>query len=160
MKVNKILGALALSLAAFGANAATVGTYNLGSGAVQFQFGGAATTDAVDTFVFNATPGVYNVVVSLAGIFTDIDWANTTLNGNKGSVIASGSGFDFGTVAVTNSTPPFTLNIAHTTSSSLANYAGSITAVAAAVPEPESYAMFMAGLGIMGAVARRRRQRG
>lgn len=35
-----------------------------------------------------------------------------------------------------------------------ASYAGSI--VAAAVPEPETYAMLLAGLGLMGAVARRR----
>ena len=33
-----------------------------------------------------------------------------------------------------------------------------ITAQVAAVPEPETYAMLMAGLGLMGAVARRRRQ--
>jgi hypothetical protein len=32
------------------------------------------------------------------------------------------------------------------------------TANVVAVPEPETYAMFMAGLGIMGAVARRRKQ--
>jgi hypothetical protein len=30
----------------------------------------------------------------------------------------------------------------------------------AAVPEPETYAMFLAGLGLMGAIARRRRQAG
>jgi hypothetical protein len=34
----------------------------------------------------------------------------------------------------------------------------SITAVAAPVPEPETYAMMMAGLGMMGFIARRRRK--
>lgn len=34
----------------------------------------------------------------------------------------------------------------------------SFTVVAAPVPEPETYAMFLAGLGVIGAVARRRRQ--
>lgn len=35
---------------------------------------------------------------------------------------------------------------------------GDITAVAAPVPEPETYAMMLAGLGLIGFVARRRRQ--
>ena len=36
------------------------------------------------------------------------------------------------------------------------SYSGSISVLAAPVPEPESYAMFLAGLGIMGAIAARR----
>ncbi|HNH34930.1 MAG TPA: FxDxF family PEP-CTERM protein [Rhodocyclaceae bacterium] len=42
------------------------------------------------------------------------------------------------------------------------SYGGSLDQVAltAAVPEPETYAMMLAGLGLMGAVARRRRQQG
>jgi hypothetical protein len=35
----------------------------------------------------------------------------------------------------------------------------SLTRMAAPVPEPESYAMLLAGLGLMGAIARRRQQR-
>ncbi|MBP6505549.1 MAG: PEP-CTERM sorting domain-containing protein [Rhodoferax sp.] len=35
---------------------------------------------------------------------------------------------------------------------------GSPGAIAAAVPEPETYAMLLAGLALVGAVARRRRQ--
>jgi hypothetical protein len=35
----------------------------------------------------------------------------------------------------------------------------SFTAIAAAVPEPESYAMFLAGLGLMAVIARRRNRR-
>jgi hypothetical protein len=35
----------------------------------------------------------------------------------------------------------------------------SVTRMAAPVPEPESYAMLLAGLGLMGAIARRRQQR-
>ncbi|MBL8488741.1 MAG: FxDxF family PEP-CTERM protein [Rhodocyclaceae bacterium] len=42
------------------------------------------------------------------------------------------------------------------------SYGGSLDSVAltVAVPEPETYAMMLAGLGLMGAVARRRRQQG
>ncbi len=39
---------------------------------------------------------------------------------------------------------------------SMGGYPTSLT-ITAAVPEPESYAMFLAGLGLMGAIARRRR---
>ena len=35
-------------------------------------------------------------------------------------------------------------------------YQGSITILAAPIPEPESYAMFLAGLGLMGVIVRRR----
>ncbi|MBI5789952.1 MAG: PEP-CTERM sorting domain-containing protein [Rhodocyclales bacterium] len=35
----------------------------------------------------------------------------------------------------------------------------SVQAVAAPVPEPETYALMLAGLGLMGFVARRRKQR-
>ena len=37
-------------------------------------------------------------------------------------------------------------------------YSGAITVTAAPIPEPESYAMFLAGLGVMGAIALRRKK--
>lgn len=37
-------------------------------------------------------------------------------------------------------------------------YSGAITVTAAPIPEPESYAMFLAGLGVMGAIVLRRKK--
>ncbi|WNO06120.1 FxDxF family PEP-CTERM protein [Rhodoferax mekongensis] len=51
--------------------------------------------------------------------------------------------------------PPFILNINGYTNAPMAGYHGSISITA--VPEPETYAMLLAGLGLMGAIARRRK---
>ncbi len=57
-------------------------------------------------------------------------------------------------------TGPAYLSIAGVTSGTLGGiYSGSIETVAAPVPEPETYAMLLAGLGLMGAVVRRRSSR-
>ena len=45
-----------------------------------------------------------------------------------------------------------------TTGASGGAYSGSILVSAAPIPEPESYAMFLAGLGVMGAIAMRRKK--
>jgi hypothetical protein len=57
-------------------------------------------------------------------------------------------------------TGPAYLNISGVTSGSLGGlYSGSIESISAPVPEPETYAMLLAGLGLMGAVVRRRSSR-
>ena len=53
------------------------------------------------------------------------------------------------------SVTPLVLTLMGTTSKSSALYSGELSV--AAVPEPETYAMFLAGLGALGFVARRRR---
>ncbi len=56
-------------------------------------------------------------------------------------------------------TGPVYLNIGGVTSGSLGGiYSGSIESIAV-IPEPETYAMLLAGLGLMGAVVRRRSSR-
>ena len=55
---------------------------------------------------------------------------------------------------------PAYLNISGVTSGSLGGlYSGSIESISAPIPEPETYAMLLAGLGLMGAVVRRRSSR-
>jgi PEP-CTERM putative exosortase interaction domain len=57
-------------------------------------------------------------------------------------------------------TGPAYLNISGVTSGSLGGlYSGSIESISAPIPEPETYAMLLAGLGLMGAVVRRRSSR-
>ena len=51
-------------------------------------------------------------------------------------------------------TSPFTLTVNGMTNFAGAGYHGTITVTA--VPEPETYAMLLAGLGLMGGIARRR----
>jgi hypothetical protein len=57
-------------------------------------------------------------------------------------------------------TGPAYLSIGGVTSGSLGGiYSGSIESISAPIPEPETYAMLLAGLGLMGAVVRRRSSR-
>ena len=50
----------------------------------------------------------------------------------------------------------YTVSITGTTGLSGARYAASVSAIPAPVPEPETYAMMLGGLALLGAVARRK----
>jgi len=52
-----------------------------------------------------------------------------------------------------NANQPYLLTVTGTTKT----LSSGVTAIAASVPEPQTYAMLLAGLGLVGAVARRRR---
>jgi hypothetical protein len=135
------------------------------------------TTGFSDIFTFNvaqpnngATAGVVNIPLSISGFSFDTALATMSLvsagadgviGGGDDTVLKStvlpslGNSEDH--LSLTWNTPLSGvnyLNITGVTGGTAGGiYAG---AIAAAVPEPETYAMLLAGLGLMGAVVRRR----
>lgn len=106
-------------------------------------------TDVI-TFL-GAVAGVYNVV--LQGSASFVNALTGTLNGQPLSITSVGNVFTLFTTISTTS-PDFALTL---NGGALANsqYSGNITV--SAIPEPETYALLLGGLGLMGFVARRRR---
>ena len=66
-------------------------------------------------------------------------------------------GLSFGGLLPTNITGPLVLTISGTSAFN-GSYAGTLNV--SAVPEPETYAMMLGGLGLLGFMARRRKQQG
>ncbi len=143
-----------------------------------FLFAGKDAVAFTDTFTFTFTVGSLPSIASFTidelslTSFTDIDWDDNeaaTLSG--GGLVAPmvlgeagiDSAFSFSNVEVTASPIVLTLK-------GVANGTGipgqikpgtySIAAVAAPIPEPETYAMMLAGLGAIGFMAARRHRRG
>lgn len=119
----------------------------------------------VASFVFNlpnaAAVGTYHVTANFGGSGISLDWLGTNLNGVAGSPVFTGAGVDFGFIT-TNTEAPFVLNIFGTTIGAFHALGGHIDAFAvapsvSAVPEAQTYAMFLAGLGMIGFIACRRK---
>lgn len=174
---KKIFAALALTSACMGAHASTtdLGTVTFGATAFNGTVLGAGPFTDIFKFILPANSGsAYNVVnfpLDLSGIgsgtfntvfttlslvsnpngvlfdFDDALVATGTGSGNSMnlSFAASGGGTYYLTVA----------GIANGSSGGL--YSGSI-AVTAPVPEPETYGLFLAGLGLVGTIISRRRK--
>lgn len=104
-------------------------------------------------------PGVSAGTVIGSDIFGN--WTQGGLNAPFGSLVGSFDGgtnfFNIGT-SFSGTAASNTLNLYYFDSNNGDNI-GSIIANVSAVPEPETYAMFMAGLGLMGFMARRRKQK-
>jgi hypothetical protein len=85
----------------------------------------------------------------------------------QATVYDSGPSTVYGPIAgVLNTTPSasllagnYDLKITGDVAAGGGSYWGAVTLTTAPVPEPETYAMMLAGLGLMGFVARRRRQK-
>ena len=154
MKLNSLIAASAIALCGFGASADTI--YGAHSGSPSF-------TDLSIGTIHIA--GLSNLVGSFSAAdsvtfnpFTFTLQAVTFSSGTVGSLTdldVSAAGFSFQNVAAGD----YLVKASGTLSggATLPNVAFiSANYTVTAVPEPESYAMLLAGLGLMGAIARRR----
>ncbi len=99
----------------------------------------------------NLAAGTYDFLLTLSGQY--INLSSITLNGVGGTITSNGK-ILFADVQGTGTTP-FSLTLVGATTNSKANYSGELSVTA--VPEPETYALMLAGIGAIGFVARRRR---
>jgi PEP-CTERM motif len=143
--------ALASTLA-FGAAPAFAGdqVIDLSSGIGSF-IGSATLLDGGDDVITfaNLADGVYNFVLTLSG--QNIQWNGVDLNGQAATVLYFGE-VSFGYLESVGQTP-FILTLTGTPGTQAA-YSGELTVTA--VPEPGTLALLLAGLGVIGFVARRR----
>ena len=107
-----------------------------------------------DFSAFFASPASYFVTGGISG--TKFSISSVTLNGVPW-MPTIGSDIDLGTMMV-GPTDMLTIDVVGTRVSSGANFNGQL--VLTPVPEPETYALMLAGLGIIGFVAARRKSQG
>ena len=152
MKLRSI--ALAAALAASTVPAFAV-SGNLGPLALNVAegFGNFFTSQAsvfADTFTFSlASAQTVNGLTGFTG-FTNIGVTVTDAMGNQVGADNTPGMFSFALCAGN-----YTLNVVGFGASAGAFYGGNVTAV----PEPETYALMLAGLGIIGFIGARRRER-
>lgn len=158
MRAAAVTAALMFSMA--GALAAT--TINLTPGPNGHYTGGWDVThsgDFTDTYYFlPELPSVeVSAVLSTIGFKAseDINFTSVTLNGHL-LTLASDGPVDYAyTSSLLYLTGPLTLVVVGTSGDN-ASYSGTFNM--AVVPEPDTIALLMAGLGVVGFVARRRRK--
>jgi hypothetical protein len=167
VKLKSISLLAALSVAAVAAQAKTVGLGTLGEvtvngGGVALSFGEvindnftfSLSTDStvqsnVTTFLGNINPAFYGIYTAgLDGVVGNGD--DVQLFAYGFSSVSTGN---FSVLAAGN----YHFKVFGLSSADVSGYAISASAVAQPVPEPETYALLAAGLGVIGFVARRRR---
>lgn len=167
MKLKAISLLAALTLGATAAQATTTDLGTLGaaitnSGGVATLFGAlvndnftfslsvASTVQSnVTTFLGNINPAFYGIYT--AGLDSLVGTADDVLVVGRGFSSVSTSNFD------NLAAGSYHFKVFGLSNAALSAYALSATAVAQPVPEPETYALLAAGLGVIGFVARRRR---
>lgn len=152
MKLRNALLGLAMSAALLPAMAADQ-AIDLSSGYASFGSTVPLLQGGDDVITFtNLAAGSYNYAVSITGQYiTDLAG---TLNGSPLAMSSFGV-FRFGGLQGATGTPIVLTLTGTTITSPLASY--SVTMSATPVPEPGTYAMLLAGLGVVALLARRRR---
>ncbi len=173
MKFNKLSQSVATAvLLLAGATSSHAATYNLGSATTgaPLSFNAALTSSGPFSDIFTFTlpasvsvgfslinfpvTGLFNTMLTSASLLSNAD--GTLFNADDRMVtsgLASSSGISFTTGPTTGGT--YYLSVSGISNGAQGGlYNGAISV--AAVPEPETFAMLLAGLGVMGFIARRR----
>lgn len=135
-----------------------VALFTIGAGNYTADFGGVHNEAGAftDTFTFNPSVGSSTsnaFIKTLAlGVLNNLDFTSASLNGHALTMFGPNYGELSSPVAVSGT---LVLTVTGNTITPSASYAGTINV--AAVPEPETYGMLLAGLGVVGFLARRRK---
>ena len=159
MKLSSLALAVTLALAS-SASFAAGGPLDLSSGSAGLQGTPAAGSFAdVYTFSLVSTVVASASITSVVNGAQDIDFSSIVISGPSGSFSFSlllGDPVEVWSLSSTTLAPgSYTLTLSGTNSPAGASYGGNLAV--SAVPEPETYAMLLAGLGGLGFVVRRRR---
>ena len=151
-----------LGLSAGVANAGILPTFTFTGSTWDATFGKAYSRSFADNYVFSAPAAGLGGAITLSGFLTG--W-NTLITGfwleNTTTATTLGAGFtpsifSFFSFVIPNTADNYTLHVSGTALSSLGgSYSGNMSI--SAIPEPETYAMILAGLGLLGFAARRRK---
>lgn len=166
-KVLAIAAALAVSAAASLAQQAPtipLTFSSAGPGMLTASFDSAVNGLFIDTFSFTPAAVSGNVSVDLMPLTGTINFVSALLNGDGFSFLPENGASNFSFQSVVSSSQPLQLQVfgfggsADPLSGAPAAYRGTINVAAvSAIPEPETFALMFAGLGLVGYMARRKR---
>lgn len=141
-------------------NEAIPGSFSAGFG-VTHEFAGSFS----DTLTISgALSGFVSASLVTIGFLpqANINLTSVTLNGMPLVIVGGGMGVEVASLPLSAFSGPLTLVVTGMAAPSMlagtaiaASYAGTVN-VSAPVPEPESYALLLAGLGVVGLLSRRR----
>jgi len=164
MKMKSIVLAATLALSAAGAYAEDIsktislsegppGTYSAGFDIVHTVAGAFTDTITFEPSVTGWTNG--SLITISTGPVTNIDFTSASINGLSFTFNSTPGGGEYGFTIPGFLTGPLVMTVMGTAGAN-ASYGGTLNV--SAVPEPETWAMMLGGLGLMGFMARRRKK--